>query len=457
MRRLFVAVTLCTAFLLLAIVASGALATTLHKSGGAPAGELARLHTQSGATASWVGAQPRFVPAPEAIGAVAAINGTLRDYYGSALSSAAVDWYIGASSSGSGTTDGAGLYSFSGVPAASGNGEVTATSSDNNTWYDWWNLTWPAPGPTTFDMQPGGVTVSATPGGPWPGSSIGTDVYTSAGTERKDTYQWFPGATSVKAPALPGTVEGIGVYFWTDEGAEASTVNGQVVATASTLAQSVSVDEASAQRVWTGGINYKTNPWGSGKPGSKLKVWLQNYPTSWTNHINGYSQDPRNSAQKTFGNFRSLSTNPHSRTLTIPAKAVPGYSYRIWLTHTDGPLQLGTWFQVCTLKSSKASVSKGAAVRLSGIVPVQGHKGSTAGQRTKVYCLWHKGTAAQPTKLDPSKNKGWHMLGYVKSNGYGAYRTPQIRLGATATFVMFYGGDDWYNAAYTSPVKVTVR
>ena len=454
MRRLFVAVTLCTAFLLLAVFAGGALAT-LHKTGGASADELATLHSQSAASASWMGVHPRFVPATEAIGAVAAINGTLRDYYGSALSAAYVDWYVGASSNGHGTTDGSGLYSFPSVPAASGNGEITAASNDGNTWYDWWNLTWAAPGPTTFDMQPGGITVSATPGGPWAGSSIGTDVYTSAGTAgNKDAYEWFPGATSVKAPALPGTVSGIGVYFWTDEGTEATTVNGQAVSTAATLAQSVSVDEASAQRVWTGGANFKTNPWGSGKPGSKMKVWLQNYPTSWTNHINGYSENPSNSAPKSFGNFRSLSVNAHSRALTVPANAVPGYGYRIWLTHTNGPLQLGTWFQVCTLKSSKASISKGTGIRLSGIVPVQGHDGSTAGQRTKVYCLWHKGTAAQPTSFKPS---GWHVLGYVNSSGYGAYRTPQIKLGATTTFVMYYPGDDWYNAAYTSPVKVTVR
>ena len=451
MKRLLAAVTLCTAFLLFA--AAGALATTMHKDGGASTGASLKPHTQNEATASWIGVRPRFVPAPEAIGAVAAINGTLRDYYGSALSAAAVDWYVGTSSTGSGTTDGSGLYSFPSVPAASGNGEITATSSDDNTWYDWWNLSWSAPGPTAFDMQPGGVTVTATPGGPWAGSSIGTDVYTSVGTQHKDTYEWFQGATSVKAPSLPGTIDGIGVYFYTDEGTEASTVNGQAVTTASTLAQSVNVNEASAQRVWTGGSTYK-QPWGSGKPGSKMKVWLQNYPTSWTNRVNGYSENPTNSAAKEFGNFRSLGTKAHSRALTVPAKAVPGYGYRVWVTHTDGPLQLGTWFQVCTLKSSKTSVSRGAAIRLSGIVPVQDHDGSTAGQPTKVYCLWHNGTAAQPTSF---KAKGWHAVGYVNSNGYGAFRTPQIKLASTTTFVMYYPGDQWYNAAYTSPVKVTVR
>ena len=232
---------------------------------------------------SWMGQKPRFIPAPEALAsAAAAINGTIRDFYGSGLASARVDWYVGSTATGHGITDGAGGYAFSGIPAAAGNGEITALSSDKNTWFDWWNLNWSSPGPTTFDMQPGAVSVYGSTGGPWGqwADSLGTDVYTSSGTEGKDAYQYFPGSLSVSAPVLPGTIEGTGVYFYNNEGAEVDDFNGQTVGAGGTIPMSATVEESSAQRIWTGGGSVDlSKPWGSGKPGSKLKVWLQSFPT----------------------------------------------------------------------------------------------------------------------------------------------------------------------------------
>lgn len=460
MRRLFAAAMICGAFLLLAGVAgaSASPGQTMHKDGGASAAAAPAQAEQRPISGSWMSQKPRFVPAPEALAsAAAAINGTIRDFNGSGLASARVDWYVGSSATGHGTTDGVGAYSFSNIPAAAGNGEITALSSDENTWFDWWNLTWSSPGPTTFDMQPGAVSVSATTGGPWGqwADSLGTDVYTSSGMERKDAYQYFPEALSVSAPVLPGTIEGMAAYFFGDEGAEVADLNGQTIGAGGTIPMSAKVDEYSAQRIWTGTSKWN-GPWGSGKPGSKLKVWLQNFPIGWTNHITGYSQNPSNSAFKTFGDYPSLRGSAHSRTLTVPAKAVPGYGYRVWVEHTQGPLQLSTWLQVCTLNATKTTVSRSGLIRLSGVVPVQGHKGSTAGQPTKVYCYWHKGTAAQPTGTDPTK-QGWHPLGWVRTDGYGKYRTRLIKPGITKTFVMLYLGDDWYNFGYTSPRKITVR
>ena len=140
----------------------------------------------------------------------------------------------------------------------------------------------------------------------------------------------------------------------------------------------------------------------------------------------------------------------------MPAKAVPGYGYRVWVDHTQGPLQLSTWFQICTLNATKTTINKGTAIRFSGIVPVQGHRGSTAGTRTTVYMFAHKGTAAQPTVMDPRK-QGWQYVRSFRTDAYGKYRTPLLKPLLTQSVVMQYFGDDWYYGGYTSPRKITVR
>ena len=400
-----------------------------------------------------------LLPVPASLAAaLAAINGRVTDTYGSGLPYTRVVWKVGAVT-GSAKADSQGYYSFSGIPAAVENGRLSATSEDGiSVFYDWTNQSWAAPGPTPIDIQPGLVTIQGNPGGPWRDSAthLGTDVFTSAGIEKKEAWAHVPSLTT-SAPALPGTVTGVAAYFYDSEGVEATAVNGQSVTAASTLAQSVSVDEAGAQRIWTGGsyVNL-SKPWGSGKPGSKQKVWLQNFPSNWTNAIDGYSENPARSAGKHFGSLRSLGTSRHSRTLTVPPKAVPGYGYRVRFSHTNGPLELSTWFQICTLKASKSAVRKGTAIRFSGVVPVQDHHGSTAGKRTTAYMFVHKGTAGQPTNLNPTK-QGWHYVGSFKTDGYGKYRTSLLKPQLTMSVVMQYPGDDCYYPAYTSPVKVTVR
>ena len=170
MRRLFAAAMVCAAFLLFAgvAVAGAAPSPTTHKDGGASAAAQPTLAGHRALSGSWMAQKPRFIPAPEALAsAAAAINGTIRDFYGSGLASARVDWYVGSSATGHGFADATGSFAFSDIPAAAGNGEITALSSDENTWFDWWNLNWSSPGPTTFDMQPGAVSVYGSTGGPW--------------------------------------------------------------------------------------------------------------------------------------------------------------------------------------------------------------------------------------------------------------------------------------------------
>ena len=119
----------------------------------------------------------------------------------------------------------------------------------------------------------------------------------------------------------------------------------------------------------------------------------------------------------------------------MPAHAVPGYGYRVLAHGHQGSLCPLDLFQICTLKASKSTVSKGTAIRFSGVVPVEGRSGATAGTRTTVYMFAHKGTAGQPTNLDPTK-QGWRYIGSFRTDGYGKYRTPLLKLCSTMSVVM---------------------
>jgi hypothetical protein len=456
MRRPLVSTMVCAAVLLAAGVTAGAAAAaTVHKTGG-PAERPAALRAQAPAGQWRAAARPLFTPAPLALEATATIDGTVTDAFGGAVQYAHIVWSVG-STTGTGSTDALGHYLLGNVPPAAGDGRLTVTSEDGALFYDWWNVGWAAPGPTTLDMRAGAVRITGRRGGMWSEwvAGLTTDTYTSAGGQSKEAWTYLSDLTT-SAAGLPGTVDGMAAYFYDDEGTEITDVEGQTLSAGQTLPQSVTAFEASAQRVWTGGATWGKQPWGSGKPGSRLRLWLENFPDTWTNAITGYSLDPRRSAPKDYGAVRSLGEGLHSRTLAVPTRAVPGYGYRIWLDHTDGPLQLATWFQVCTLTASKTTVHKGTAIRFSGVIPVQGHSGATAGRPTKVYLYVHRGTARQPTSLDP-RRQGWQYAGAFRTNGYGRFRSPLLRPLVTLSAVILYPGDNWYYAGYTSPRKIVVR
>jgi hypothetical protein len=112
--------------------------------------------------------------------------------------------------------------------------------------------------------------------------------------------------------------------------------------------------------------------------------------------------------------------------------------------------------QTATMKATRTSVRKGARIRLTGVVPTEGHWGSQAGIKKTVAVYAHRGKAAVPTAWDP-RGKGWHRLASVRTNGFGAYRSPYFRLSYTCTLIVRYPGDGWYLDAYTSPRTVGVR
>lgn len=457
MRRLLPFVAAAAALLVLAGAAPAApQGLTSHRLAG---GSGPPAPPEMRAATSWMG--HRFVPAHQVLPGGAAINGTALQYGGSAYAGADVGWGVYTDTdgaSGYGLTQADGSFSFPDVATATAaNGSLWVSPASSAEWFEMWGLSWAAPGPTSFTVQPGRATVSLLRGGPWSywqyafpevytsqGDSwrYGTNMIASGGSEPTVTGYGYP---------LPGTVEGAAVYFWMDEGDEIPAMNGQSITAGATLGGTYTVDESTAKRTWTGG-------WGSGKPGSTARLWIENYPAGWLNYLYGMSDDPQSSGYKTFGTWTSGGTSARSKALTIPAKAKPGYSYYLWLAHDSGPLTLATTYQVCTLNASKTTIRKGGSVKLSGIVPTEGHWGSKAGKSKKVIVYKRTKAAGQPAKKGGfTKWNGWTRVGTYKANGLGKFSTGYLRPSRSTWYVAWYPGDNWYWGAYTSVRKVTVK
>ena len=110
--------------------------------------------------------------------------------------------------------------------------------------------------------------------------------------------------------------------------------------------------QSQAQRVWM-------DDWGSGKPGTRTWLALNNYPNGWLNYIGGVADWPSAAKPRDFGTFTTTGSTSHDwKSITIPSTAPPGYAYWMWANHDGGPLSLSTWFQVCTLKPSRSAVRR---------------------------------------------------------------------------------------------------
>ena len=144
--------------------------------------------------------------------------------------------------------------------------------------------------------------------------------------------------------------------------------------------------------------------------------------------------------------------------VTIPSTATPGYDYDIHVSRTDDGSMLGitTSFQVASLKASPTSIRHGGAVRLSGIIPTQGHMGSTAG-KSKSVILYQRTSAAGPPAAWNAAAKGWHKVATLKANGLGKYASRLLRPKRTTWYVVRYPNDAWYWGAYTSVIRVAVK
>lgn len=452
MRRLFGAATLCAAVLVLTGVAA---AEPRHD---VRAGQHETMNPHAPA-ADVIAGKTGFAPLGARLAtATVTVHGTLRDSSGVYVVGADMEWdsWVGAPENkwywGEGTTGTGGAFSMTAVPTT--NGEVWAYPDADSTlarsartWVDG----------TSYDesLYPGRVSVTAQRGGRWGDFTklvvrlSGSDRFSKGAVIASDE-------TSTPVIGLIDVLDGAytsgsAKFFW-DEGVEFSGSFG--VTSGATSGASISVDEATAQRVWM-----QSPSWYSGKPGATVKLMLANFPAGWINRVTGYSDDPDGAAAKTLRTWTSPGTAAASLNVKVPATAKPGYGYWTGFQHIDAegneyPLYVEEIYQVCTLKASRTRVKAGTKIRVTGVIPTQGHWGSQAGIAKTVTLFAHKGKAPVPTSWNP---KGWTKVGTVKANGFGAYKTPYFKPLKTLTLVVRYPGDDWYYDAYTSTQKISVR
>ena len=405
-------------------------------------------------------------------GGAGVVQGHVYDYVGGPVANATVtafavddqgNWLW----SGEAGTGDDGFYSISGAPA-SAHGRIFVNMEGGDSWA-MKEVAFADPGPSTYDLRPARVTWSATRGGPWGAdwqdpffevagmSATATPVY--AMTHRSGVST---GATVTGwASALPADVRLVAFYFYPNEVAvwdAADPGNSPLpVTVGSTTTLPFTFDEASAYR------SFLTRPyWASGKPGTKLRLALQNFPAGSEVAFSGWSESP-NDASTTWGGKSLISTGPQRQTvsLTVPAKAAPGYSFIVAAGDATARYNIvGVAamenFQVCTLNATKTSIRRGSAVKLRGVVPVQNHWGSTAGKAKYVW-IYKRTTAASapPTVWDATK-KGWKLAARVRTDRYGRYNSVWLKPARTTWYVARYAGDEQYRKAYTSVLKVRV-
>lgn len=455
MRRPMIAAATCAVLMLSATVAHAA--PPRHGGDDHPARRGGEPSARADAGALSARAAFRPLGARLATG-TATVYGTLRDSYGTPTSSAWVEAWskVGTQLYWAETqTDAGGNYSIA-AAAPSTQGEVWAYPGDDSALARTTGA-WATGGSYQQNLYPGRVSVTAYRGGRWGDSSRlsvrlhGGQVYSRGTVYAADTTSPITGDVEV----LNGSYDNGSVRFFLNEGVEFK-FNPALSVTSGTPSGYVTVYEQDAQRLWV------SSPyWHSGKPGATVKVALDNFPSGWINSVTGYTDDPKETASKSFGNHTSTSPATQYRSYKIPATAKPGYTYYLGFQHVDGagdeyPLYLESEYQVCTMKPSKTSVKKGARIRVTGVVPVEGHWGARKGKAKTVTLYAHKGTAKVPTKWDP-KGQGWVKVGSVRTNGLGAFTTPYFKPLKTLTLVVRYPGDNWYYRAYTSTAKVTVK
>ena len=466
MRRRFAAVTFCATVLLCAAPAALALTAPPHPVG----------HTRADAHAPYAKRSADRAPlkyeplARRILSGTGTISLNVYSYDGLPEVNAEADWWVFTDTDyglGSAVTNASGHVDLTDVPAATSNNGEVAVFLDNTTdygMYDLYNMSW---GDTGFSgaLQPGRLPVTivrssqsgwtnwaATRVWLWAENAGGeahlarTDIAQTGATTNGYARTITTGPESLSDGAL---------YFWDNQGLELP-VDGIAVSSGQEAGPGQTVYQSQAQRVW---MDY----WGSGKPGTRTWLALDNYPDGWLNYIAGVADYPRTARVRDFGTFTTTGRSGDDwKRITIPSTAAAGYAYWVWASHDSGPLSLQTWFQTCTLKPSKATVSKGAAISLSGVVPIKGHEGSKKG--TPKYVTVYKTTSSklaakgQPAATGGSlRAAGWTRVGKVRTDGLGKYRKGSIRPSRTTWYAAWYPGDSWYWGAWTSVAKVTVR
>lgn len=460
MKRLFILPALLAAALLLPAAAMATSLAPLH----APGHARATSHVARSAGRSDL-APLRYVPLARTLSGTGTISLNVYQLDGSAEVNAEVDWAVFESADmgyGYGNTDASGHIDLTGVPAASSdNGEVAVLlDNPDNGVYDLWNMSWDASG-WSGGLQPGQLPMTITRSSDpywnyW--SSARENLYSHMSTEehmaRTDITRTGD-VTNGNARTIgtgPETLDEGTLYFSVDEGMELP-VGGTAISPGGTASPTLDVHEADAQRIWM-------NRWGSGKPGTKTKLFLNNFPAGWVNDLGGVADWPNSARPKSLGTKTSAGGEYETKNVTTPAGAAPGYRYWIWADHSNGSSQalyLQTWFQTCTLKASKATISRGGAIKLSGVIPTKGHRGSTRGiSKNVIIYKTTKTISSQPSSWVP-KRTIWTKVATVRANGLGKFTSRSLKPTRTTRYVVRYPDDAWYWGAFTSLCKVTVR
>jgi hypothetical protein len=387
------------------------------------------------------------------------VTGHVFDFAGNPLAGAEVDlWY-----SDTGglwvLTDATGMFTFTSVPeAASGELVVWPDSSGNTAFYSV-NDTFTAAGPNDFTLRPGmtGAEVDEGTDDYWLGwqsfrlqtmGSGGGGIATNAGDSSEG---YVDGSGYVMAPDYDYGV----AYPWDDQGIE--WFGSALPVTAGAYdGHTMVFDQDNGRGAWIGAPY-----WESGKAGTVVTLVLENWPSGYQMAFYGKSEAPK-AKEKNWGFYvQSDGSYDVAVKLGIPTTATPGYDYELhtWRYDTTTPaslLDLTSYFQVASLKASRSTVKHGGTVRLSGVVPTQGHMGSTAG-KSKSVILYQRTSAAGPPTAWNAAAKGWHKVATLKANGLGKYASRLLHPKRTTWYVVRYPGDTWYYPGYTSVLKVAVK
>jgi hypothetical protein len=394
------------------------------------------------------------------------VSGTVLRYRGAAQSGAWVEW--GAvdthgvySPAGGALTDGSGAYAITGVGAAAGAGQRFMRPPGTDDYLLRFGLTFVDPGTTTLDFRPGKLnftTNRATSWSNWKGVRVvtfGSDAVSSTSARTAIGSTATSGASGA-VRALPDTVTSAVVYYWPYQAVEWLAGAPVAITAGVTASNTISVSQAAALR-----LRLAAPFWRSGKPGGTIKLAVSNWPATATAHFYAAPRFPASAAITHFGlAFTSLGTKSQNVTLTAPAAARPGYAYDFTAQRTDSGshLALTVSYQVCTLKASATTIARGSPIRLSGVVPTQGHWGAAKGL-PKVVTIFKRTTnptIGQPTVWDATR-EGWQLAGTSLANAYGNYTSAVLHPTRTTWYVVRYAGDSWYWRAFTSVIKVTVK
>jgi hypothetical protein len=182
---------------------------------------LHRLLPASPALAGRSSLAPRFVPLGVLMAGSATLDGHVYDFSG-APASATVEWAAtvdGSVVGGTSSTTPEGLYRFTGVPPATGDGETWALRDDGSSW-SWLGrvgAAWPDAATTTYDFTPGQVRAAFNRGGRW-GSHPDWEELWLTGTD--DAGGAVVSGSNFPFTAQSGSYDQATAYFFMDEGME---------------------------------------------------------------------------------------------------------------------------------------------------------------------------------------------------------------------------------------------